>query len=251
MLVAVESWVARDHAAEWKEWVARCDYIADRVVEDSRRDRHGAAGARREPQQSQPARDAAVGFAQARDHRRGGRRSLDKGEPRIAAGGGGGGGGRRQTQGDASISITSAMMAPATRRSSPSGSCEMLSAKHTLKPAAAPRRRSRTCRDAGMSRFSTLRAAATHILHLQQNGNRLEGTHQGNFLARDIAGTISGDTVALASVVTERHGDALTYRFSGKVDGRYAQWFARHGRVPGGDVDRASFLTFVGRGQSR
>ena len=31
MLVAVESWVTRDHAGEWKQWVARCDYIADRV----------------------------------------------------------------------------------------------------------------------------------------------------------------------------------------------------------------------------
>ena len=50
-----------------------------------------------------------------------------------------------------------------------------------------------------------------------QTGNRLEGLHQGNFLTRDIAGTINGDTVTLASVVTERHGDALTYRFNGKV----------------------------------
>ena len=32
MLVAVERWVARDHAAEWKQWVARCEHIADRVA---------------------------------------------------------------------------------------------------------------------------------------------------------------------------------------------------------------------------
>jgi L-seryl-tRNA(Ser) seleniumtransferase len=56
-------------------------------------------------------------------------------------------------------------------------------------------------------------------LHLQQNGNRLDGIHQGNFLTRDIAGSISGDQVTLASTVTERHGDALNYRFSGKVSG--------------------------------
>ena len=31
MLVAVESWVKRDHDAEWKQWVARCQHIADRV----------------------------------------------------------------------------------------------------------------------------------------------------------------------------------------------------------------------------
>ena len=31
MLVAVESWVKRDHAAEWKQWVARADYIAGQM----------------------------------------------------------------------------------------------------------------------------------------------------------------------------------------------------------------------------
>ena len=31
MLVAVESWVKRDHDAEWKQWVARCEHIAARV----------------------------------------------------------------------------------------------------------------------------------------------------------------------------------------------------------------------------
>ena len=47
----------------------------------------------------------------------------------------------------------------------------------------------------------------------------MEGTHQGDFLARDISGTISGDAITLASSVTERHGDALTYRFTGKTAG--------------------------------
>src|SRR5918997_6754196 len=31
MLAAVESWVKRDHTAEWAQWVARCNYIAERV----------------------------------------------------------------------------------------------------------------------------------------------------------------------------------------------------------------------------
>ena len=60
---------------------------------------------------------------------------------------------------------------------------------------------------------------ATHMLHLQQDGNRLDGIHRGDFLTRDISGTISGDRVTLASIVTERHGDALTYRFTGTVNG--------------------------------
>jgi L-seryl-tRNA(Ser) seleniumtransferase len=86
-----------------------------------------------------------------------------------------------------------------------------------------------------------------HSVHLHQNGDRLEGIHQGNFLTRDISGTISGDTVSLASNVTERHGDALIYRFSGQVHGdtmsgtlnmgEYlgATWTARR---PGAEVRR-------------
>jgi L-seryl-tRNA(Ser) seleniumtransferase len=82
-------------------------------------------------------------------------------------------------------------------------------------------------------------SGTTHRLQLQQNGNRLDGIHQGNFLTRDITGTISGDVVTLSSNVTERHGDALSYRFRGKVSGesmagdldlgeyRTATWTAR------------------------
>ena len=60
---------------------------------------------------------------------------------------------------------------------------------------------------------------SSHTLQLQQRGNRLEGLHQGDFLSRDITGTINGNAVSLASVVTERHGDALNYRFRGTVTG--------------------------------
>ena len=96
---------------------------------------------------------------------------------------------------------------------------DVLSAKHTLKapePELAP-----AANLSGRWQVEIRYAASTttHGLHLQQNGNRLEGIHQGDFLSRDVAGSISGDIVTLASSVTERHGDALNYRFSGKVSG--------------------------------
>ena len=77
-----------------------------------------------------------------------------------------------------------------------------------------------------------------------QDGNKVEGAHQGNFLTRDISGTIAGDAVALSSSVTERHGDSLNYRFTGAISGETmsgalnlgeyltATWTARR-RVPG------------------
>jgi L-seryl-tRNA(Ser) seleniumtransferase len=60
---------------------------------------------------------------------------------------------------------------------------------------------------------------STHTLHLTQTGNRLEGTHQGDFAGRELSGSIHGDAVSFSSVQTERYGDSLSFRFTGKVAG--------------------------------
>jgi len=61
--------------------------------------------------------------------------------------------------------------------------------------------------------------SSTHTLNLRQQGNRIEGSHQGDFVSRDLAGTISGDEIRVSSAYTERHGDALIFTFTGKVAG--------------------------------
>lgn len=223
MLVAVESWVKRDHAAEWKQWVARCEYIADRVskipgVAASVQREPGATLSNRSPRVSirWDSKQLGITGADVSD-------ILDKGEPRIALGGGGGGGGGRgggqEVPGDTGISVTSAMMSPGDEKIVAQRILEVLSAKHTLKPVEAPVSPAANLTGRWEIEIQYAASSTTHTIHLQQNGNRLEGLHQGNFISRDISGTISGHTVTLASNVTERHGDALTYRFSGKVTG--------------------------------
>ena len=223
MLAAVESWVKRDHQAEWQQWVARCEYIADRVskipgVTAVVQREPGASLSNRSPRVSIRWEAARLGIAGA-----GVSELLDQGEPRIAlAGAGGGGGGRGQGQplpGDTGISITSAMMSPGDEKIVAQRIVEVLSVKRTLDPVvplAAP-----VANISGRWEVEITYAASSsrHALQLQQSDNRLEGLHQGNFLSRDIAGTISGDAVTLASSVTERHGDSLNYRFTGKVTG--------------------------------
>ena len=49
-------------------------------------------------------------------------------------------------------------------------------------------------------RIEYLAGASTHTLHLRQAGNRIEGTHQGDFVSRDLTGTIDGDRVQLAAL---------------------------------------------------
>ena len=58
-----------------------------------------------------------------------------------------------------------------------------------------------------------------HSFFVKQQGNQLVGTHQGDFTARDFTGTISADDMHIASSVGEVHGAALSYRFTGKLDG--------------------------------
>lgn len=59
--------------------------------------------------------------------------------------------------------------------------------------------------------------SGNHTLYVQQQGNRLTGTHQGDFVTRDFSGTIAGDEVHIDSNVGEVHGAALSYHFSGKL----------------------------------
>ena len=47
----------------------------------------------------------------------------------------------------------------------------------------------------------------------------MEGAHQGDFLTRDLSGTMDGARVTLTSRITERTGDALNYRFTGELSG--------------------------------
>jgi hypothetical protein len=60
---------------------------------------------------------------------------------------------------------------------------------------------------------------ANHKLHLRQQGSRIDGTHQGDFVARDLSGIIDGDRVQVRSTYAEEHGDALSYSSDGKVFG--------------------------------
>jgi L-seryl-tRNA(Ser) seleniumtransferase len=236
MLVAVESWVKRDHATEWKEWTARCDYIAQRAsaiagVTASVQKEPGASLSNRSPRVTVRWDTRALGITGDTVLR-----LLDQGEPRIVAGGAGSQG---NADGDTGISITSAMMSSGDEKIVARRITEILSAKHRLRPTdplVYP-----TLNLTGRWEVAVQYAAGrgVHTLHLQQNGNRVEGTHQGEFLARDIAGTISGDTVSLSSVVTERHGDALTYRFSGKVTGE----------TLAGSLDLGEYLTATWTGR--
>jgi len=61
--------------------------------------------------------------------------------------------------------------------------------------------------------------SSTHTVFLKQDGARIVGTHQGDYIPRELSGEISGDSVEMTSRIGEQHGAALTFKFSGTVSG--------------------------------
>jgi L-seryl-tRNA(Ser) seleniumtransferase len=132
MLTAVESWVKRDHDAEWKEWLARCDYIADRVTKIA----GVTASVRREPghRNNLNARLSLVWDSQTLGITGADvAKILDTTEPRILLGGSGRG--QRAAGGDTSLSITTALMSPGDEKIVAERVHQVLSEKHTFRPA--------------------------------------------------------------------------------------------------------------------
>jgi L-seryl-tRNA(Ser) seleniumtransferase len=203
MLVAVESWVG-DQAAEWAQWVAPCQHIADRALANSR-GLPWCEVSRREPVEPQPAGDRVLGISPVGITARRGRPPYMV--SRIAGGAG-------DATTDARHTIRSTRMVPGETRSLPTRH-EVLSAKHTL-AGGAPKPPTADLTGNGRSRSY---AASRHaFLH---PGNDLRH-HQGEFMAREIMGRIVG----MLSRWRADHGTAgfsPNYTFKGNVTRRASQ----------------------------
>jgi hypothetical protein len=211
--MAVELWMTRDHKAEWGRWMSWLDAIGKRVaaidgVTTSIAETSELSN--RTPSLSirwDPNRLHITGAAVAKH--------LFEGEPRIATPGG------RDRDGQASISITPYMMAAGEEKIVAERIHAILS-NPPKADAPAPARTSASAADVTGQwdlHIEYTANTSTHTLHLKQLGNRLEGSHHGDFVSRDLSGTIEGNTVQISSAYTERHGDALSFRFTGTVAG--------------------------------
>ena len=230
MLAAVEMWALRDHNREDAMWTVWMQTIADRVSSID-----GVTATVRQPRSidnHSPGLAITWDPAQPRHHRRGGRQSpLDHRAPHRPQ--------RRRRPRSAAvptnqtgISITAYMMKLEDVAIVAARLHEVLSAK---RPAWKPDTPETPAADLTGRWDLHIRFAAgsgDHTLYVKQQGNRLVGTHQGEFTARDCSGTISGRDVRIDSSIGEVHGAALSYRFIGKLDGDTIS----------GDVDLGEYL---------
>jgi L-seryl-tRNA(Ser) seleniumtransferase len=229
MLAAVEMWVQRDHKAEMQAWLSWMNNIAARVSKID-----GVKTAVREPRGlSNHSPGLSISWDPARLGITGDEVSgiLYTTEPRIALNVGGGRGGERSSN-DTGISLTAYMMAPGEDKVVGDRIFQILSASRRPWKPEAPKSPAGDLTGRWDLRIEFVAGSAEHTLHVKQQGNLLQGTHQGEFVARDLSGTISGDQVRISSSIGEVHGAALSYRFTGTLAGD----------MMSGDLDMGEYL---------
>jgi L-seryl-tRNA(Ser) seleniumtransferase len=218
MLMAVEMWVRRDHEGEWKRWTGWLDHISQRVSSvpgvtttvsqpNGLSNRSPTLAVRWDPKAIGISGEAVARLLFETEPRitlnaaRAGRQSEEVGVPQTG------------------VSITPYMMAPGDERIVADRLVAVLS-KPPLQPAAeSPSAPVADLTGQWTVSIQYAAATSTHTLHLTQKGNDLGGLHQGEFMTREITGSVDGDAVRIRSVFGEQHGDAVNLTFSGKIAG--------------------------------
>ena len=217
MVAAVEAWVKRDHKAEWNKWLSYLETISKRVSQID-----GVKTAVREPNGlSNRSPSLSISWDPAQLHITGEEvaEEVARNKPRIALGAGSLGR-RGAVAPDAntttSIDITAWMMQPGDDKIVADRLFGVLSQKRSPKPAmSAPAGNLSGQWDVSVEFFSS---QSQHSLMLEQVGNRLQGSHKGDFSVREVFGTIDGDQVKLRSTMNAP-GDSITFTFSGTLAG--------------------------------
>jgi seryl-tRNA(Sec) selenium transferase len=219
MLAAVEAWVKRDHAAEWKTWLSWLDTIDKRVstVEGIKTKVEEPTGlGNKSPRlviSWNPAKLHITGQDVAEE--------LARNKPRIALGSGGGlrrRGGSGGSGSETSIILTAWMMQPGDDQVAAERIHGVLSQKRSPKPdMKRPGTDVSGHWDVNVEFFS---GRGRHSLYLEQDGNWIHGTHKTEFETREMFGTIEGDQVTLRSDTPGRNvGDSVPFIFSGSASG--------------------------------
>ncbi|HEY9489124.1 MAG TPA: aminotransferase class V-fold PLP-dependent enzyme, partial [Chryseosolibacter sp.] len=204
MLAAVEAWVTRDHAAEWKTWLTWTDNIAKKVSKID-----GIQTAVHEPTElSNRSPVLNISWDPEKLHITAEEVAEDfaRNKPRIAIG-------ARTRDGVTSLSITTGQMQPGNDRIVADRIHDILSKKHAPGPTAmeAPSVTISGHWEITVEYFSS---TSQHTLYLEQDGNWIQGTHHSDFSSQEIMGMVEGDKVKLRSNV-RIPGSGVTYMFSG------------------------------------
>jgi len=210
MLAAVEDWIKRDHAGEWKRWLSWLDTISKKVsaIEGVKTavdeptgliNRSPVLNIKWDPEKLYISGDEVE-------------EDVARNKPRIALRS------RNESDGSTSISITTGQMQAGEEKIVADRIYELLSRKRSPKPSAmtAPSANLSGRWDVNVKFFNS---SSQHAFTIEQEGNWLQGTHKGDLAVRDMAGTLEGDQVKLRSSLRPAGESAITFIFYGTVAG--------------------------------
>jgi L-seryl-tRNA(Ser) seleniumtransferase len=230
MLAAVEMWVKRDHAAEWREWESWLDHISGEAMK--------VPGITKRTHQPEDLSNHAPVLQLSWDARTVGitgtevEALLMNGTPRIVVAGSSGT--RRDLAQPSALRIMPYMMQPGDHKIAAEAIHRILANPPKFPaPEIAP---------PGVNVAGTwsvdlkfLSGAARHELTIQQNEAKLTGTHKGETISGAATGSVEGKTITLRS--SQRiQGTSLSYTFTGVAEGD-----AIHGTVQLGEYGKADF----------
>jgi len=230
MLAAVQAWITMDHDAQWKKWLSWLDSISKKLTTVD-----GVKTTVDEPKElSNHSPVLVVSWDPAKLNLTGEELAEELGRttPRIAVGSGGKN--KKEPGTETSINITTGQMQPGEELIVADRIYALLTKKRPVQDTTlkAPSANITGRWDLNIKYFSS---TSKHKISLEQDGNWLQGTHQGEFSVQDITGTIEGSQVKLKSSA-RRPGDRITWLFSGTLDGEEIK-----GEIYLGEYRTASF----------
>ena len=208
MMAAVEDWVKRDHAGDWKKWLSWLDTISKKVsgIENVKTSVYEPTGlSNKSPVLKvswDPAKLYVNGFEIAEE--------LGRNKPRIAMAA------RDESDGTTSVNITTGQMQAGEEKIIADRLHEVLSKKRQPKPEmSAPAASLNGIWDVSIQFFSSV---SQHSFNIVQDGNWFSGTHKADFDTRSLTGTIDGGQIKFESTI-KIIGDSINYLFQGTVSG--------------------------------
>lgn len=206
MVAAVEAWIKRDHAAEWKRWLSWLDSISKKLTTID-----GVKTTVNEPKDlSNRTPSLRISWDPAKLNITGEEiaETFGRTKPRIALGGG-------TRDGATFVSITTGQMQPGDDKVVTDRLYEVLTQKREPKKTemAAASADVKGHWDVDVAFFTS---TSKHTFILEQDGNWLQGSHKGEFSVNELQGTLEGNEIKIRTTARQP-ADAITFMFSGTV----------------------------------
>ena len=208
MMAAVEDWVKRDHAGDWKKWLSWLDTISKKIsgidgIKATITEPTGLSNKSPVLKVSwDPAKLHVTGFEIAEE--------LGRNKPRIALAA------RDESDGITSVNITTGQMQAGEEKIIAERLYEVLSKNRQPKPEmSAPAANLNGTWDVSIKFFSS---TSQHSFTIVQDGNWFSGTHKADFDTRNLSGTIDGGQIKFESTI-RIIADNINYLFQGTVNG--------------------------------